>query len=377
MIFAPNNPKNSIYIHWPYCSRLCPYCDFNIYRARNQDFEALLNAIIKEIEYWAHQYGNHKLTSIFFGGGTPSLMQAHQIEKILEKCEGLFGFESDIEISLEANPNDWALFANFAKAGINRLSLGVQSFNDESLKFLGRFHDANLARQACDTARNVYENFSIDMIYALPNQNGFMWRQELENAFRFSPDHISPYQLTIEENTAFERKQRRGIIVPPTDLIAAELYDLTDEVLHENGFEKYEISNHARDRKFQSKHNLMYWQSHNWLGVGPGAHGRVWDNGRRATLNLSRPEEYISSINEKSNALEIDEFLSETEAFEEFLIMGLRIHDGIDIETAVPLLKREMLKDLDALGLIVIDNRLRFTKEGQKLSNAIIAKLLS
>lgn len=376
MIFAPKSPKNSIYVHWPYCSRLCPYCDFNIYRARNQDFDALLKAIIKEIEFWANQYGGQKLSSIFFGGGTPSLMQPKQIENILNVCVRLFGFETEIEISLEANPNDWAAFEEFSKAGINRLSLGVQSFDDDCLKFLGRFHDAQLAQNASEIARKVFDNFSIDLIYALPNQSVDEWQNELSNALKFSPDHISPYQLTIEENTAFDRKTKRGIIVPPNDLIAAQLYDATDEFLSNYGFHKYEISNHAKGTVFQSKHNIMYWQSQNWLGIGPGAHGRIWDNGRRATLNLARPDDYINSINEKSHALEIDEILSPNEAFEEFLMMGLRIDEGIDFTSVRDNLNSQTIEELRILGLISMDEKLRLTKEGQKLSNAIIAKLL-
>ncbi len=377
MKFAPDNPKTGMYIHWPYCSRLCPYCDFNIYRARNQDFDGLVTAIIAEIKFWARENGAQKLSSIFFGGGTPSLLEPAQVEKILEICNQKFGFENDIEISLEANPNNFEKFHDFANAGINRLSLGVQSFDDENLQFLGRFHNADLARKACETARLAFKNFSIDMIYALPNQTNTNWAADLGAAISFEPNHISPYQLTIEENTAFERKQRRGIIKPPNDEISAELYDLTDEVLAQSGFEKYEISNHAKGADFQSKHNLLYWQSQNWLGIGPGAHGRIWDKNRRATLNIARPNEYIESVRTKSNGLEIDENLTDREAFEEFLMMGLRINEGMEWQKICDILNPETVKELSDLGLITQSQTIKLTSKGQKLSNAIIAKLLT
>ena len=373
------NKKLGVYIHWPYCSHICPYCDFNIYRARGRDNDGLLAAIMDEIRHWHTKTKGRKLHSLYFGGGTPSLIEPSKIAKIIEFCDNLWGFEESPEIVLEANPNEFEInkFKDFNKAGIERLSLGVQSFLDNGLKDLGRFHKAIDAINATKKAREIFPRLSIDLIYARQNQSLKDWEFEIETAISLGIDHLSPYQLTIEPNTAFERKQKRGAIKIPDNDLAADFYDLTQNMLNSKGFIAYEISNHAKNNAAISRHNELYWQSQNWLGIGPGAHGRLTQNGqRRALLNLLRPDEYIKAINETGFALCEDEILSPDEITQEYYLMGLRLLNGIKMPKNLPL-NENNIKELMALGFIEISGEnIRLKSSARTISNRIIAGLL-
>ena len=289
-----------VYVHWPWCARICPYCDFNVYRARGEDGAAMTAAIIADLEgHAARMDPGPPLTSIFFGGGTPSLMAPGQVEAVIGACARLFGLSSDCEISLEANPTDaeTARFAGLKAAGVTRLSLGVQSLEDKALRMLGRNHGADEALRAVETSLRAGLRTSLDLIYARPGQTVEMWAQELSRAAGLGAEHISPYQLTIEAGTAFDRAVRRGVLTPAPDALAADLYEATGAVLGAAGFEAYEISNHARGAGARSAHNLLYWRSADWIGVGPGAHGRVSLAGQRsATVAADRPGAYLAAV---------------------------------------------------------------------------------
>jgi len=281
-------PPLGLYVHWPYCSRICPYCDFNVVRDRARKHEAatLVDAIITDIGAHAAVVGARRLQSIFFGGGTPSLMLPDDVGRLIEAARRGWEAAADLEVTLEANPTDAesGRFAALAAVGVNRLSLGVQSLDDGELKFLGRNHDAATARRAIGQAISCFPRVSIDLIYALPRQTPAGWEAALAEVARLGAEHLSPYQLTIEANTAFERAVRRGVFTPPTDDLGATFYDVTQTVLSEHGFEAYEVSNHARGPAARSRHNLIYWRGEDYVGVGPGAHGRLTlADGRYAT----------------------------------------------------------------------------------------------
>lgn len=377
-MFNANN-NFGIYIHWPYCTHICPYCDFNIYRARGRDNDALLAAIKQELKYWGERKKQEKLTSLYFGGGTPSLLSANQIAELVAICEKIWGFENIIEIVLEANPNEFEIekFKDFKRAGIERLSLGVQSFSNSGLKDLGRFHSANDAINATKLAREIFPRLSIDLIYARQNQTIFDWEKELKQAIELEIDHLSPYQLTIEPNTAFERKQKRGAIILPNGELAADFYDFTQDFLGQNGFINYEISNHAKSKNSISRHNMLYWQSQEWLGIGPGSHGRINENDeRKAILNIANPNDYINSILQKNNAIELEEVLQKEEIKQEYYIMGLRLLDGIKIHNEFKI-ENKYIEECKALGLIEIENdNIKLLPHARAISNAVISKLL-
>ncbi len=375
-----SSKKMGIYIHWPFCTHICPYCDFNIYRARGQDNDGLFTAIKAELDSWYQKTSGRKLDSIYFGGGTPSLMEMRYIEQIIDFCAQNWGLRDEIEISLEANPNDGeiAKFRDFRSAGINRLSLGVQSFYDSGLKELGRFHSKDDAISAAKIAREIFPQLSLDLIYARQNQTIEEWIEELEIANQIQPDHISPYGLTIEPNTSFAKKHARGTLKIPNDDLAARFYETTDDKLTEFGFIGYEISNHARSKDNFSRHNLLYWQSQDWIGIGPGAHGRLTNLGQRhAISNILRPDEYIKSIGETGFALLSDEILSEAEIREEYYIMGLRLLEGIEISPNFAPLNPKHIKEFQNMDYIKIEeSALKLTAKGRVISNYIISKLL-
>lgn len=322
-----------LYVHWPFCARICPYCDFNVYRPKGQE-GALLEAILADMSEWRRQTGPRPLASIHFGGGTPSLMSGAQIERVVTHAEALWGFDAQIEIGLEANPNNVDTFADFIAAGINRLSVGVQSLEDAALKTLGRDHDGPLARRAVERAMAVCERVSIDMIYARAGQSAASWEAELREVLAFGAGHISPYQLTIEADTAFGRRTRRGEqLDSPVDL-AADLFELTHDICAAHGLAAYEISNHARSRQDQSRHNRLYWEGGDWIGVGPGAHGRLGSasaTGRQACEAQARPKSYIDAVAASGSGLVTREQLSADDERAERILMGLRLSDGLDL----------------------------------------------
>ncbi len=368
-----------LYFHWPYCTRICPYCDFNVYAAKDRDTEPLVAAMIADLEAQRRRLQDHpEVDSVFFGGGTPSLLSPAQMALLLDKVNDTFGIASGAEITLEANPND-VLRANpksWAEAGINRLSLGIQSLQDEALKFLGRDHDSTQARTAIDAAQSVFDNHSLDLIYARPGQLLKNWEAELTATLALGAPHLSLYELTIEARTAFGHRAARGELVPMADDEQADLYELTQAVCEAAGLPAYEVSNHARAPEFESRHNHIYWASGDWLGIGPGAHGRLTMNDNRiATEAPRRPSDY--ELSQKPEATP----LSRTDTAREYVPMALRPVSGLDLErfervVGVPPAP-DVLEDLVANGLAGInDNRLVLTVAGRLVADHVAGLLI-
>jgi len=362
-----------VYVHWPYCARICPYCDFNVVRDRGRTEEqaALADAIVADLEAQRALTGERTLLSIFFGGGTPSLMDPAQVARVIETAKRLWSPADDLEISLEANPTDAETdrFAALADAGVQRLSLGVQALDDSALKTLGRNHDADAARRAMAAARRAFPRLSIDLIYARPGQSDAAWRAELAEALAAEPEHVSPYQLTIEAGTAFDRAVGRGTLKVPDEDLAATLFETTQEVLEAAGFDAYEVSNHARGEAARSRHNLVYWRGVDYVGVGPGAHGRLaLPDGRAATTAHRAIADYIAAVQRTGTGF-TQETLTPEEAAEERLVLGLRIDAGVSFDEMKPLgltPKLTKVRDLVETGLLVDDpNRLRATRTGR------------
>lgn len=378
------SPPLGVYVHWPYCARICPYCDFNVHRDRGRraEQEVLVESIRRDLRAQARLTGPRRLVSIFLGGGTPSLMEPEWAHAILDEARGLWTPEPDLEVTLEANPTDAEAdrFAAFAQAGVNRLSLGLQALNDEALKLLGRNHGAEEARRAARTAAAVFPRLSLDMIYALPGQSPQAWRDELLAAVELGAEHISPYQLTIEAGTAFDRAVARGTLRPPGPDAAADLFDVTQAVLESAGFEAYEVSNHARGEAARSRHNLVYWRGLDYVGAGPGAHGRLTLEGvRHATEAAARPADYITRVTETGAGFITDEPLSPLEAAEERLLSGLRIDDGVPFAELAALNltpAHPEVAHLTDLGLIAPDPlRLRATPQGRLILDHLTGRL--
>lgn len=366
-------PPLGVYVHWPYCARICPYCDFNVVRDRGRTAEqaALADAIVADLTTQRELTGQRTLLSIFFGGGTPSLMDPAQVARVIETAKRLWSPAGDIEISLEANPTDAEAdrFAALAQAGVQRLSLGVQALDDASLKALGRNHDAGAARRAITAAAKAFPRLSIDLIYARPGQTDAAWRAELAQALAMGPEHVSPYQLTIEAGTAFDRAVGRGTLKVPDEDLAATLFETTQEVLEAAGFDAYEVSNHARGQAARSRHNLVYWRGVDYVGVGPGAHGRLaLAEGRAATTAHRAIADYVAGVAETGVGF-TREILTPQEAAEERLVLGLRIDDGVAFAEMAPLGLTPNLpkvRDLVEAGLLAPDpNRLRATRAGR------------
>jgi putative oxygen-independent coproporphyrinogen III oxidase len=371
-----------VYLHWPYCAVICPYCDFNVYRARTTDPEPLLAAILKDLTYWREQTGPRQLFSLFFGGGTPSLLSPAQVTRVIETCDTLWGFAPGAEISLEANPTDAETnrFADLAIAGVNRLSLGIQSFDDDLLKFLGRNHDGPAAYRAAGVARHHFPRVSFDFIYGLPDQTEKQWIVELLCMIEdFGPDHISPYQLTIEKGTAFARAVGRGAWTPISQDQGADFFEATNTALSVKGYEAYEVSNHAISPETRSTHNQLYWRSQDWIGVGPGAHGRLGQGAtRRATLAAARPTDYITAIKDHGTGAIEDVEIGLEAAREEYWMMGLRLLEGVPMADApgAPLDGGRLTSLIDAEFLTSINGRIALAKDGVPVADAVIRNLL-
>lgn len=373
--------KLGVYIHWPYCARICPYCDFNVFKDRKgEEPAALARAIVADLEAQAALTGPRELASIFLGGGTPSLMDPAWAAEMIAAARRLWAPAADLEVTLEANPTDAeaARFAAFADAGVTRLSLGLQSLDDAALKFLGRNHDAATAVRATQAATRAFPRLSVDMIYARPGQTPADWAQELKAALALGAEHVSPYQLTIEAGTAFDRAVRRGTFAPPDADTGAELFDTTQAVLEAAGFEAYEVSNHARGEAARSRHNLIYWQGHDYVGAGPGAHGRITVGGvRQATYAAPRPADYIARVAEAGVSFATHETLSPREAAQERLLSGLRITGGVPREDVAALgIAPDRVADLVRLGLLADDpERLRATAAGRLVLDRLTTEL--
>ena len=319
----------ALYIHWPFCAKKCPYCDFNSHVRAQVDMDAWKRALLSDMRAEAQAASGETLTSIFFGGGTPSLMPPTLVEALLREAEKLWGFERDIEITLEANPSSVEAqnFAGLSQAGVNRVSLGVQSLDNATLVWLGRLHGADEALAALETAQTHFSRVNFDMIYALPGQTEEQWQVQLARALSLSTSHLSLYQLTIEPGTRFHTDVRRGVFEPLDNDRAACLYELTQEMTLAHGLPAYEISNHARSSE-ESRHNLTYWRYEDYAGIGPGAHGR---RGGFAITRHRKPENFLKAVQERSHGIAEQRHLTVPEQASEALLMGLRLVEGVDL----------------------------------------------
>lgn len=319
----------ALYIHWPFCLAKCPYCDFNSHVRERVDHAAWEAALLADLRHEASIAAQEPLQSIFFGGGTPSLMPPALVARLLAEAERLWGFAEGIEITLEGNPSsvEAANYRNLAAAGINRASLGLQALDDATLRFLGRLHDAEEGLKALETAQEVFNRVSFDLIYARPGQTAVQWRAELERAIGFGTSHLSLYQLTIEPGTRFETMVRKGEFAPLDEDACADLFTLTRELTASAGILAYEISNHARPGE-ESRHNLAYWRYHDYAGIGPGAHGR---RGGVATVRHRKPENWLEAVAAQGHGIAEERPLGQREQASEAMLMGLRLAEGLDI----------------------------------------------
>ncbi|HTI66702.1 MAG TPA: radical SAM family heme chaperone HemW [Caulobacteraceae bacterium] len=368
-----------LYVHWPYCARICPYCDFNVALDRRAgEAEALFEAILADLQAQAEAAGPHRLVSVFLGGGTPSLMRPEWAAGVVGAARALWPASADLEVTLEANPTDAEAerFAAFAEAGVNRLSLGVQALDDGALAFLGRNHSADEAVRAARLAARTFPRLSLDLIYARPGQTEAGWAEELKGALDLGPEHLSPYQLTIEPGTAFDRAVNRGAFAPADPDLAARLYETTQSVLEAEGFEAYEVSNHARGEAARSRHNLVYWRGQDYLGVGPGAHGRITTAGvRTATEAVRAIPDYLARVRDTGTGLALAESLSPKGAAEERLLMGLRTVEGVPLAELQPLPLSKLADLAQARFVRVADGRLYATAQGRPVLDRVIREL--
>ena len=383
----PLDPGSDVglYVHWPYCARICPYCDFNVVRDRGRSEEqaGLVEAILADLRAQRVLTGPRRLASIFFGGGTPSLMRPDAVARIIAAARELYPPAGEIEVTLEANPTDAEAgrFAALADAGVNRLSMGVQALDDASLRFLGRDHSAAEALRAVDLAGRAFDRLSIDLIYARPDQTPEAWAAELTAALDLGFEHVSPYQLTIEPTTAFGRAFARGALTPPDEDRAASLYETTQDVLTAAGFEAYEVSNHARSRAARSSHNLHVWRGGDYLGLGPGAHGRLTLDGvRTTTVAHRRIAYYVAGVAANTPWAERDAH-NPVEAAEERFLLALRTTEGAPVALLSPLNlspERAPVADLIADGFLTLQNdRLSATARGRPVLDGVLKALLT
>ena len=378
----------ALYIHWPFCLSKCPYCDFNSHVRERIDQARFAAALRAELAWEAARLGRRPLASVFFGGGTPSLMAPETVAALLADATRLFAPLPDMEITLEANPTsvEAAKLAAFRDAGVNRVSLGVQSLEPEALRRLGRQHTAAQAMAALELARRLFARFSFDLIYARPGQSPRSWRAELRRALALAADHLSLYQLTIEPGTAFEALHRQGKLVLPDDDAAAALYDATGEEAARFGLLAYEVSNYARPGG-ESRHNLAYWRYGDYAGIGPGAHGRVSVGGALlATRRHRAPEPWAELVERQGHGTAEETAVAPAERAREMLLMGLRLSEGIDVarfaaRTGVALaqaLDADTLRRALAEGYLEQGGgRLRATPEGRKRLDALLAALVA
>lgn len=391
-----------VYVHWPFCTAKCPYCDFNSHVRTAIDEDGWVDGILSELDWVAGKQGGSArpiaaayeratnknfrpvVETIFFGGGTPSLMQGRSVGRILQKIAALWPMANDPEITLEANPAsaDAARFADYRAAGVNRVSLGVQALNDADLKKLGRLHDVAEARAALKMAMGVFDRVSLDLIYARPGQSDAAWRGELKEALDFGTGHLSLYQLTIEPETPYALLHRNGSLQIPDDDMAAGLYETTQELTEAAGVPAYEISNHARPGA-ESRHNLIYWRYGEYAGVGPGAHGRLNLGGRRtATAAIKLPERWRDTVGKSGHGFVERMTVSNDEASREHLLMNLRLAEGLDLAAyeqrwgARP--QAQKITAMAQQGFVTLDgDTLTATPSGRLLLNSVIEKLLN
>jgi len=373
-----------IYLHWPFCEAKCPYCDFNSHVSRSIDQAAWKTAYLAELKRYAAQTQGRTVTSVFFGGGTPSLMDPDTVAAVIAEIRMLWPVANDLEITLEANPGsvEAGRFVAYRDGGVSRVSMGIQALNDTDLKRLGRIHSTAEALAAFDIARTTFERVSFDLIYARQNQSLHDWEAELKQALTLSIDHLSLYQLTVEEGTAFGDRYALGKLrgLPDEDL-GADMFDLTQDVCGAAGMPAYEVSNHARDGA-RSRHNLIYWRYGDYLGIGPGAHGRLTRAGKRhATICYSNPKRWLDGVTQ-GKAEQTRESLTREDEATEFLLMGLRLREGIDIHRYAALagkpLNAAVVTHLTDIGMITMTpQHLIVTDQGFRVLNSVIADLLA
>ena len=378
----------ALYVHWPFCLRKCPYCDFNSHVRASIDEDAFSKALLDELDYFARLSPDHVLTSIFFGGGTPSLMPAKTVGALIEKAHEKWAPDGDVEITLEANPSsvEAERFKDFAAAGVNRVSIGVQSLRDDQLKFLGRLHSAKEAIAAVELAQNIFPRVSMDMIYARPHQNVEAWITELDEALAFGLGHYSLYQLTIEEGTAFYLQQQRGELRAADEDSAYDMYVATNERMEAAGLPAYEVSNHAKTGQ-ESRHNLTYWNGGHYVGIGPGAHGRLrlGEKGMVALAQVKKPETWQVQVKGLGHGSNIVKPIKPVDRAYERLMMGLRLTVGVNLDQ----ISKEESVDMRSLidqgamtmlvneGLIEVDGaRIKTTFQGRLLLNTVTSQLM-
>jgi len=373
-----------LYVHWPFCQAKCPYCDFNSHVTAKVDQKKWVIAYVRELQRHAELVPNRVLNAIFFGGGTPSLMMPETVAAVIEAAREIWPFANDIEITLEANPGsvEAGRFSGYRDAGVNRISMGIQALNDEDLRRLGRIHSVAEARAAFDVARNCFDRVSFDLIYARQGQTLSDWKHELNQALSMAIDHLSLYQLTIEEGTAFGDRYARGKLRDlPSDDSAADMYLATQDICADHGMPAYEVSNHARAGA-ESRHNLIYWRYGDYVGIGPGAHGRLTLNGTRyATESIRAPGGWLDAVS-KGNGDCVKTSLNPDEYSAEHLMMGLRLNEGIDTERFAQLaghpLPQKKLDDLLQMNMVTQSgNILRATDQGRAVLNAVLRELLA
>jgi len=369
------NEPLALYVHWPFCVSKCPYCDFNSHVRESVDQDRWRAALLTDLAHEANVGPRRPLTSIFFGGGTPSLMPPDTVAAIIGAAERHWGFAQDIEITLEANPSsvEAARFAGLAAAGVNRVSLGLQALDDDALRFLGRAHDVAEGLGALDTAQKAFDRVSFDLIYALPGQSQAGWEKTLTRALGFGTNHLSLYQLTIEPGTRFAAMAARGELVPTDPDHGADLFEATRAITAAAGLPAYEISNHARPGQ-ESRHNLTYWRYGDYLGVGPGAHGRRTGI---ATARAKKPENWLTRIDRDAQGIELEETLSFDTQQREALVMGLRLDEGLPRSRTDPAVDQRAVERLSVMGLVEqTQERLRVTPSGMLLLDAILADVV-
>tara|TARA_B100000575_G_scaffold216648_1_gene177287 strand:- start:565 stop:1710 length:1146 start_codon:yes stop_codon:yes gene_type:complete len=375
----------SIYIHWPYCLSKCPYCDFNSHVSNKKiDQEEFLDLIEKEIDYHGKYIDDKKISSIFFGGGTPSLMDPNIIERILTHLSARSNIANDTEITMEANPTsvESHKFRDYSNTGINRISIGVQSLNNNDLKNLGRTHTAEMAIEAIGIAQKYFKSVSIDLIYARPGQDETAWKLELERALSLQTQHLSLYQLTIEPKTMYEKLYKSGKIKLPNETLSNELYQITEEICDKFSLRKYEISNFSK-RGFECKHNLNYWNCGEWIGIGPGAHSRVREERkqRRSLVNEYDPYNWGKRIRKFGHSLIQNSILTDEQNQDEYIVMSMRTRDGLNINKYENLggkLNKDNINLLISNGYLSKDKteeNIKVTRKGSLVCDSIISSL--
>ena len=377
--------KIGLYIHWPYCARICPYCDFNIYKNKADIEATLVDAILADMKHWRTLSGPRDLVSIHFGGGTPSLLAPKNMQTLIEAAKNLWRVRGNLEIGLEANPKDINVesLTEWRSAGIERLSIGIQSFNNAALAFLGRDHDGAMARQALEMATNMMPRVSADLIYGLAQGKPEILQEDLQTVLARGVTHISTYQLTIEQKTAFGQAEKRGVQKAVDADGSADLFEQAIAILSESGFDQYEVSNFANGKEACSRHNLLYWQGGDYVGIGPGAHGRLTTDGKRnATIAALKPQDYIACVGKYGHGIAEQESLSSEGWAEEYVLMGMRVNAGINLSRYKQIsghdLAPEIIKQYVDAGLLSLQgDRLSATSKGRFVLDTLCHELLA